>query len=407
MNSGRTGLAITQRQFAQFAQAFGIIAYAGVQWLVLLRLLPLGGYPLVGSYALAQAMIAPIIGFFAFSLRPLWVSGAMGELSAGSVLAIRIKMGVAALIVAGIIMLLVEVRIDTAILIYVLASKFLDTVSDILSAIFDRQRKSATCGLLITSKSALMCLVILAGWMVQLGLIITLFTLFIAQAIAVVAEWKLCGSPFPSGLTKISGTLAIIPQSTALFAAINSLVASISGFLPRYFLEVFADREAVGYFSTIYIPVLMIQMVATGLSQTNLHRLSRITRNGNIRETLVASAPVALLIVGLHAAVTACAFLVASVAEPQWGMSGQLLSDLAIVLALSLPVGLRQFYSYLVMSSGRMTAVFLSSLFLLLVQVILAPWAIQIGGIYGCVILVSIGALLQIATSFWILDYPN
>ncbi|MCF8708912.1 hypothetical protein [Rhizorhapis sp. SPR117] len=395
-----------QPQLARFAQATGIIAYAGLQWLILLRLLPIGGYELVGSYALAQAVVAPVVGFFAFSLRPLWVSGALGELSAGSVLAVRITTGMVALTMAIVITLTFQIRLDAMIFTYVLASKFLDMVSDILAAIFDRQGKSAISGLLLIMKSALLSLVILAGWTAQFDLSTIVSTLVIVQACIVIAEWKLSGSARPFGLFKFSQWLAVIPLATALFAAVNSLVASVAGFLPRYLLELFADRETVGYFSTIFIPVLMIQMIATGLSQTHLHQLSRVARLGEIRQTFLASAPVAMLIVGLHMAITILVFLAAAFVDWGWENQRSLLHDVAFVLVLSLPLGLRQFYSYLAMSTGRMTAIFTTSAILLAVQALLAPWAIQTEGIFGCVILMSAGAVVQIGTYLWILRKP-
>lgn len=401
------GLLTIHGQFARFAQAVGIIAYAGLQWLVLLSLLPIGGYALVGSYALAQAVIAPVVGFFAFSMRPLWVSGAIGKLSAGNVLAIRITTGLIALAVAIVITLTFRIRLDVVIFIYVLASKFLDTVSDILAGIFDRQGKSAKSGLLLIVKSALLSLVVLVGWAAQFDLGITVSTLLIVQMGVVFAEWKLSGAIHPIGSLNFYQWSAALPLATALFAAINSLVASVAGFLPRYLLELFTDRETVGYFSTIYIPVLMIQMIATGLSQTHLHQLSKVVQAGKVRRTVLASAPVTLLIAGLHIGTTVLAFLAAALADWGWESQRPLLHDLAVVLALSLPFGLRQFYSYLAMSTGRMSAIFISSFVLLVPQVLLAPWAIQTGGIFGCVMLMSAGAVVQIGAYLWILHGPH
>lgn len=396
-----------QGHLARFAQAAGIIAYAGLQWLVLLRLLPIGGYALVGSYALAQAVVAPVVGFFAFSMRPLWVSGAIGELTAGSVLAVRITTGMVALVVAVVIALVLGVHLDALIFIYVLLSKFLDTVSDMLAGIFDRQGKSATSGLLLIVKSALLSLVVLVSWAAGFDLGATISALLIVQLGVVVAEWKLSGAARPAGLLRFSRWLAVLPLATASFAAVNSLVASISGFLPRYLLELFADRETVGYFSTIFIPVLMIQMIATGLSQTHLHQLSGIVRAGGIRQTLLASAPVVVLIAGLHVVMTVSVGLAAALANWGWESQRLLLQDVAVVLALSLPLGLRQFYSYLALSTGRMTAVFMTSFVLLAVQALFAPWAIQTGGIFGCVALMSAAAVIQIGTYFWILHEPG
>lgn len=405
----RTGkrILLAHRQFAGLAQATGIIAYAGLQWFVLLRLLPIGGYALVGSYALAQAVIAPVVGFFAFSMRPLWVSGALGDVSAGSVLAVRITMGIFAMAIAVVITLVLGMHFSTTIFIYVLLSKFLDTISDILAGCFDRQGMSSKSGILLVGKSIALSLVILAGWAAQFGLRDTVAALLITQLTFVIVEWRLSGSARPSGLLNFSRWLTVMPLATALFAAVNSLVASIAGFLPRYLLELFADRETVGYFSTIYIPVLMIQMVATGLSQTHLHQLSKIARAGKIRRTVLASAPVALLIAGLHIAITILVFIAVALASWGWESHRPLLHDVAVVLALTLPLGLRQFYSYLAVSTGRMTAVFVTSFASLAVQALLSPWAIHAGGIFGCIILMSVGAVMQMGIYLWILNEPG
>lgn len=406
INFKKTLLAFNNR-ISLFAQAAGIIAYAGLQWLVLIRLLPIGGYTLVGNYALAQAVVAPVIGFFAFSMRPLWVSGAINEISAGNVLFVRIVTGALALIVAIGINLIFGMRINIIIFTYVLISKFLDTISDILSGIFDRQGKSSISGLLLIMKSALLSLLIIIGWILQFDLFTTILTLIIFQSFAVFVEWKISGATHPSNFFNSSKWITIFPLGTAFFAALNSLVASLSGFFPRYLLEFFSNRETVGYFSTIYIPVLMIQMVATGLSQTHLYKLSKIVRLGNLKRIIIDSAHVTLIISGLHVAITIIAFISVALSFWVWKDQRTLLQDMAIVLAVSLPLGVRQFYSYLAMSGGRMTAVFVSSFVILAVQLIFASWAIRTGGILGCVILMSLGAAIHIAIYLWILHRPS
>lgn len=402
----RTLLAFNNK-LSPFAQALGIIAYAGLQWLVLIRLLPIGGYTLVGNYALAQAVVAPVIGFFAFSMRPLWVSGAINEISAGNVLSVRIATGALALIVTIAITLMFGIRINVLIFIYVLTSKFLDTISDILAGIFDRQGKSSTSGFLLIMKSALLSLLIIIGWIVSFDFFTTILTLIIFQLFSVFVEWKISGAARPSNFFSFSEWFSLFPLGTAFFAALNSLVASISGFFPRYLLEFFSNRETVGYFSTIYVPVIIIQMVATGLSQTHLYKLSKIVQIGNLKRIIIASLPVTLVISGLHVTITIIAFIAVELSFWGWRDQHTLLQDMAIVLAVSLPLGVRQFYSYLAVAGGRMTAVFVSSFVILAVQLIFASWAIRTGGILGCVILISLGAVMQIVIYLWILNRPS
>jgi hypothetical protein len=384
-----------------YFQAMGIVAYAASQLLILLALLKSGGFRAAGDFALSQAIIAPVFGLAAFSLRPYWVSGVIRNFDMYQFLQLRIISIFGGSGMVFVIKLLVFPSVDISIFVMVFALKTFELISDAFYATLDVSGRSATAGKLLMAKALAIGVFGGACFLTDAPLTALPYALYFAiLSVAIlelfVVEFSL--SAFVSSMSAKRLRLDSLVHVVS-WASASSVVASVTGFLPRYFLEEFLGREAVGYYSVVAAPAAVVLMACTGLAQTELGRLSASHSRGDWPEFLGILSRRVFLLAGLVAA-AACTFAGLTAVL---GLLGQSLFrsrtgyEISVLLLLFFPLYLAQFLSYAVMPLARIRETFAIALASLLLLIPISPMLIPWNALYGAVAVSVVGGLVQTA----------
>lgn len=385
-----------------FAQPIGLVAYAGVQLLLLLYFIMTGGLALGGEFALAQSIIAPAFILLSFSLRQVFVSKGKSELGLDYRALVTLRLASTALgtLLALAVFSVSGLELHPAPFLLVLTLKIQESLADILYARLDSDRRSWLAGLLQTLKAGAISLTL------ALCVLLHLPTHLAAAMIGGVAVACLLAETLvvlrstrfmPAGPRPRLGALFGIVRSLAWISAANVII-SLSGFLPRYALEAFAGRASVGLFAALTLPITFLILVCTGLAQTSLLELSDMVRRrrggaflGEMGKLLGLVAGVALILaVTVFAGGTALLRIVGKTVDPA-------ATIMAAFILIYLPAFAAQIVSYVFLTLRNYRTLALINAAALAAQLALAWPLIRFSPVYGAAFLAVVPSLIQLA----------
>ena len=382
-----------------FFQAIGNVSYAASQLLILIVLLKNGGFRAAGDYSLSQAIIAPIFGFLAFSLRPYWVSGVIRSLDMYQFFQLRIISIVGGAGLVFVTKRLLFPTVDDSIFIMVFTLKSAELISDVFYAALDVAGRSATAGKLLMGKALVFG--VCGGLFFLMDVSIASFqhAIYLVIAFVLVVELRVMEfSPTTFVNAMSTGRVRLISLFHFIsWASASSVVISVASFLPRYLLEEFYGRDAVGYYSIVSAPAIVVLMICTGLAQTELGKLSaaHARRDWPLFSGIMYVR--GFLLAGL-AFVAACAAAGLIFTQKLLGLDLIPLKmgyEISALLVLFVPLYLAQFLSYAVMPLARVRETFALALVSLLLQAAVSPLLIQWDRLYGAVAVSVVGSLVQ------------
>jgi O-antigen/teichoic acid export membrane protein len=256
------------------------------QWATMLFVARLLGFQAAGDYAIALAIVNPVVLFAALQMRTLQVADAAGRFRFGDVLHLRIWMLLFAALV--VVQFGTMSKVSLSLLLGLLAWKAVEGVADIYHGAFQKSgRMDWVAQSIVTRSAMLLALVIGAGWSGQplgygfaaagLGswLIFLMFDraqsrqLGLDQGASLLPSWPPPWGSFRSLLA--SG----FPLGVAMM--LISLCASV----PRFALERFSGREALGLFATTAALAQTLALVINALSQASSAGLARYAHAGD------------------------------------------------------------------------------------------------------------------------------
>ena len=395
------GMTILHKTLKGYSQAMGIVAYAGSQLLILVVLLKSGGFRAAGDFSLSQAIIAPVFGLVAFSLRPYWVSGVIRDLGMYQFFQLRM---VSLLCGAGIAFVMRQLffpTTDSSIFVFVFLLKVSELVSDVCYGALDVTGRSATAGQLLMGKALAIGISAAICFLVGASIPALQSAIYLCVLLALVLELSVVRFSLPAFLKAAGLKRVLLATHIRLisWASVSSVATSLTGFLPRYYLEAFHGREAVGYFSTVAIPASMVLMICTGLAQTELKGFSASYLKGDwpvFSGTLYRRS---FLLFGL-AMFVACA--VAGLAVIVQSAFHDLLParfsfDASLIVLLFFPLYMAQLLSYAAMPLARIGETFAITLASLLFQISVLPTLVHWQSLYGAVAASMAGGVIQSA----------
>ena len=395
------GMTILHKTLKGYSQAMGIVAYAGSQLLILVVLLKSGGFRAAGDFSLSQAIIAPVFGLVAFSLRPYWVSGVIRNLGMYQFFQLRM---VSLLCGAGIAFVMRQLffpTTDSSIFVFVFLLKASELVSDVCYGALDVTGRSATAGQLLMGKALAIGISAAICFLVGASIPALQSAIYLCVLLALVLELSVVRFSLPAFLKAAGLKRVLLATHIRLisWASVSSVATSLTGFLPRYYLEAFHGREAVGYFSTVAIPASMVLMICTGLAQTELKGFSASYLKGDwpvFSGTLYRRS---FLLFGL-AMFVACA--VAGLAVIVQSAFHDLLParfsfDASLIVLLFFPLYMAQLLSYAAMPLARIGETFAITLASLLFQISVLPTLVHWQSLYGAVAASMAGGVIQSA----------
>ena len=302
--------------------AGGNLVYGACQWGMLALLAKLGTPAMVGQFALALAVTAPVMQFANLHLSSVQATDARGEHPFADYLRLRVVTTAAGL-VAIVALTLATYRGETArVVLAVGLAKAVEAISDIYFGLFQRHERMRALGTSLMVKGPLSLVAFVAG------LQLTGRVVWAAVAMGVAWALLLAGYDARQGRATLAhahdgsanasaarpATAAGVWQLArlALPLGVVALAASLTPNVPRYFIEHELGAAALGVFAAMAYVLVAGQNVLTSVTGSVAPRLADAYARGDRRAfTRLLAGALAVAVLGGGAAV-----LVAVVAGP-------------------------------------------------------------------------------------------
>lgn len=266
----------------------GSIASSGAQWVVVLLIARSLGYRASGDYALALAIVNPVMVLANLQLRGIQSSDAAGHFRFSDYLALRLSTTAAAST------LVIALGVTTGAVGWILPAtlglKAMDSITDIYQGAFHRGGRVEWAAQSQIVRAAVVVTGVAMGCWIGRSAAVAIGIAAAASAIA----WACFDRTRTNLLEQIrqrpSWPTLLRLAASALPLGITMMLVSLQQSIPRFALERFAGREEVGHYAAISaIPLcLNLAMNAIGQGMTNqLARLAHEGRLGEFRQLLV------------------------------------------------------------------------------------------------------------------------
>jgi O-antigen/teichoic acid export membrane protein len=259
----------------------GWVGYAACQWLMLSVMAKLGNSTVVGQFAFALAVSAPVFMLTNLQLRGVQSTDALSEHSFSDYASLRL-MGstVAVLLVAATCPFLNLTHAATWVVLLVALFKSLESLSDVIAGLMQKfeMLDSAAIALLLRGSISItmfgICFAIwrslpiaLIFWIATAAMVISVYDFRVARKLAA----------FEGGVRlKFNWTTLRTLAITSLPLGLVSAVASFNTNIPRYTIQRVLSVSDLGIFASIAYPVTAATIIANSLGQSALARLSRL-----------------------------------------------------------------------------------------------------------------------------------
>lgn len=268
----------------------GNIGYAACQWCMLVLLAKMGDAEMVGQFALALAILTPVLMFSNLQLRSIQATDARHEFSVRDYLALRIVTTLLALIIiATLAWLLADFALTSAVVIIVGLARGAESVSDVYHGLFQRHERMdrISMSLLIKGVISVVALAVVL-WFTQ-------SILWGSVALAAVALATLALYDYPAARAVVSANVSddeqnSLPESVlprwhlhrlwglawlAMPLGLVMFLVSLGSNLPRYFIEHYQGLAALGVFAAVSYLIVAGNRVVSALGESASPRLAR------------------------------------------------------------------------------------------------------------------------------------
>ena len=293
----------------------GNVIYAACQWGILIALAKLGTPQMVGEFALALAVTAPILIGAGLSLRSVQVTDALQEYEFRDYFSLRLLTTVAAVLaVAGVVWFSGYGRHAAVVILIVAIAKAFESISDIVHGLWQQHERMDLIARSLVLKGVLSLGVVTLGVYFTGDLRVAACGLALVWALVLLfydARWAANVSGFARPLRllwrpRTLGALAWL----ALPAGVVMALVSFNINLPRYFIEHHLGTAQLGIFAAIAYPMVAGATVVGALGQSATPRLSQYYATGERRAFL----SLLLKLVGLAFAIGLAGVLVIALA---------------------------------------------------------------------------------------------
>jgi O-antigen/teichoic acid export membrane protein len=393
----------------------GNAVYGGCQWAVVVVLARLGTSSMVGQYVFALALTAPVMAFFMMQLRAVQATDANRTFEFGHYLALRLAMMCLALVMLGAWCAACGYSGDTTLVIAAVAVLAVtDSLTDVIYGLLQQHerldaiaqsmilRGVATLGALVVTMRAtgLLYLGILAIAAVRL-LVLGLFDVPNGRRIlrsgwsfaidarggvgrAMVPRWEF-------------GKLVHLARLSLPLGVVMTLLI-LNSSIPRFFVERYLDKSALGIFGAICQLTLAGSLAVCALGESISPRLARFYAQLEMRAFARLFAQMTGLVLGLGGAgivVAICAgpFLLGVLYGPVYAAH----NDLLVLTMIAAAVGYAGLLGGYALTAARYFRSQIPLLALVAgVGVLACWWLIPIQGLLGGAIALTVSALTQV-----------
>jgi O-antigen/teichoic acid export membrane protein len=323
----------------------GWIGYAGCQWFMLSIMAKLGNPALVGRFAFALALSAPLFMLTNLQLRGVQSTDARNEFTFSDYVTLRV-IG-SAIAVTSILALSIFLRLTwaaAAVVLLVAIFKALESLGDVSAGLMQKfeMLDSAAIALLLRGGISIGLFgvafalwrslpIALLIWVCAAGVVISSYDFSVARKLAVSEggiRWRL---DWPT-----LQTLTI----TSLPLGFVSAIASLNTNIPRYTIERTLSVSDLGIFASVAYPVTAATITANSLGQSALARLSRLSVEGRLKEFKVlvlklVAVGASLGAVAVILVLTCGRWLLSNIYTPEYAKHERLFALLALIAGLN------------------------------------------------------------------------
>lgn len=262
----------------------GHAIYLACQYGMLMAIAKLGTQADVGMFVLALAVTAPVIIMSQMQLRQLHVTDGPGEAAFGDYLTLRLVTTALALLAVAVVVLVAGYdRRMVAVTAAIALAKGFESVSDIAHGTLQREERMDVVARSLALKGICSLAVLVAVLAVARDLTIAV------AAMAAVWGLVMIGYDLPAARRSSSNPDTRLVWRPAfarrllrngLPLAVTSGLVSLSGNLPRYFLDSFGGKDAVALFAVAATPLTVLGLANMAVSQATLPRAAQYFQTG-------------------------------------------------------------------------------------------------------------------------------
>lgn len=251
------------------------IVYAVSQWLIIAYLAKSGATEKLGIYTLAIAVISPVFLFFGMNLRSVQVTDAKEENTFQEFFGLKVITAFFAIIMSFLLLPLFfdDIRVVLVYILIVILKTF-----EMFSELFHGEKQRKEHIILISISTIIKSIFYFATFIFVYNITLSistalLFSVLTSCIIISIIDFYYLGR----GIKKVpvfhkNALIKLIKVSLPMAFVLALL--SIYTHIPRYFIEFFADRKVLGFFSAVSYVALIGAMLINAVSQTVSPRLS-------------------------------------------------------------------------------------------------------------------------------------
>ena len=273
--------------------------YAASQWGILILISKLGNVELVGRFALALAITAPVMIFSNLALRAVQATDASKTYEFGHYLALRsVTTGAAFLTIAGIVAVLRYPWDSSVVILIVGLAKSFELMSDVIYGLLQQHEWMDKISISMIVKSLLSFMGVAAGlflgrsllWgavglAVAWGLTLVTYDLSVGTKLAELGKGTVVVEKRDKLLRPLWNWSQIFRLAgVTLPLGIATSLVSLNLNIPRYFLETGFGEHSLGIFASLAYPLTAGTLVVNALGQSASPRLAKYFESSDVKK---------------------------------------------------------------------------------------------------------------------------
>ena len=267
----------------------GNAIFSGTQWAILISLARLGSVEMVGTYALAIAIVTPVMMLTNLQLRVVQATDINDEYHFSDYLGLRIMMSIFSLVLTSMIVSFTSYSLETIVVILVIcAVKIIESISDVVYGLL---QKKETMNYIAKSKIyrgvLSLASISIFLWLVDnltialLSMLVVGLLVFLFYDLQKLKERSVLRSDFIPRFN-LKTFIEIVKISLPLGFVL--MMGSLNNNIPRYFIEYHYNEEALGYFAAMVYLIVTGNTFMGALGQAASPRLSKLYAEGNKKQ---------------------------------------------------------------------------------------------------------------------------
>jgi O-antigen/teichoic acid export membrane protein len=270
----------------------GNVFYAGCQWAILILMAKLSNPESVGQFTLGLALTAPIFLFANLQLSAILATDANRSYGFGHYLALRLITTLLSTLAIAVLVLAGHYETETTIIISaVCVAKAFEAISDIYLGVLQQHHRFERVAWSLILKGGVSLIAVVIGFFLTgtiigaaIGLAATNFILMLTYDLRSIAWLR--------KLDTLTETESEIPQwewsklsGLAWMAfpfGVRVMLLALCANIPRYFIEMNDDFQALGIFAALAYVSVVVQVISNAISQAASPQLGNYYATGNI-----------------------------------------------------------------------------------------------------------------------------